>query len=302
MRRVVTTVFAVLLAVGLLGATPAVSAGKTIAGKKCKIAGLHRMVKGQEFVCTKRKGKLVWVLVQKDDGGGSGGGGNVGANMPLITAFAAGQPQQSDQLPVDMDGVDRTSPFFGVRAPNPHQGLHVHWSNTEGRWSDAGGASNPDAYPAIYAIADGVVTRVDLVKQVGDNTASGISVTFAHNAAGQDISADYSIEPMIPEPSAGFLAHFIKVKVGQVVHKGDVLARIYVPPTSTGATHLHMQLDAETGGQPLFLAPAVFTPEAVTAFAAKFADTDSGQPIPPCMGWKLDAAENPFGTGAVDCL
>jgi hypothetical protein len=53
-----------------------------------------------------------------------------------------------------------------------------------------------------------------------------------------------------------------------------------------------------------FLAPAVFTPEVVRRFHAKWSGfgRDDGQPMPPCMGYRLGAEENPFGTGVREQL
>jgi len=56
------------------------------------------------------------------------------------------------------------------------------------------------------------------------------------------------------------------------------------------------------------MAPAIFRPAVVQSFHDHWAnqgyDSNGGTPNPMgvCMGWKLAAEENPYGTGAVDCL
>mgnify|MGYP003338109580 FL=1 len=55
---------------------------------------------------------------------------------------------------------------------------------------------------------------------------------------------------------------------------------------------------------------AIFTSEVLAEFAAKWGgfgfegggNGQQGTPIGMCQGWMLAAAENPFGTGDVDCL
>jgi hypothetical protein len=58
-------------------------------------------------------------------------------------------------------------------------------------------------------------------------------------------------------------------------------------------------------GRKGFLAPAIFTPEVVKAFHKQcegFKSSNDGTPIPPCMGYRIGADENPFGSGAKDEL
>jgi hypothetical protein len=56
------------------------------------------------------------------------------------------------------------------------------------------------------------------------------------------------------------------------------------------------------------MAPAIFSKETVAQFYGTWKnqgfDSTSGtsNPIPPCMGWKLAASENPYADKAVDCL
>jgi hypothetical protein len=58
-------------------------------------------------------------------------------------------------------------------------------------------------------------------------------------------------------------------------------------------------------GKKGFLAPAIFTPEVVEAFHKQcqgFQGSNDGTPIPPRMGYRIGADEDPFGTGATDEL
>ena len=235
----------------------------------------------------------------QQDQGQQGQGQQGGVDMSGLPDIATFATSPTGQLPADLSKVDQTSPFLGKGAKNPHQGLHINWSNADGTWSKAG--LPPTDYPALYAIADGVVTHVETTRKIGSNDGYGMALTFATDK-GQPVMAYYSIEPFVPEPSPGFYAPFVDVTEGQKVKKGDVLAHIYVPPTSTGSTHLHLHLLASGNRME---SPSVFTKDAVAAFAAKFGDRggqEDGKTLPACMGYKIAADENPFGTGASDCL
>ena len=90
---------------------------------------------------------------------------------------------------------------------------------------------------------------------------------------------------------------------GQKVRKGNIIAYLYTPPSSGDGCHIHFHLMVD--GQRSFLAPAIFTPQVVEAFHKQcggFKDSNDGTPLPACMGWQLEAEENPFGTGAKERL
>lgn len=77
---------------------------------------------------------------------------------------------------------------------------------------------------------------------------------------------------------------------------------MYMPNGPNNGTHIHFDLrDTKVNG---FMAPAIFTPSIVQAFHDRWGGfgIDGTTPMPACMGWKLAADENPFGTGAVDTL
>ena len=66
--------------------------------------------------------------------------------------------------------------------------------------------------------------------------------------------------------------------------------------------HIHFHLTVE--GRNGFFVPAIFSPEVVQQFHAKWDGfgKDDDTPIPPCIGYRIGAEENPFGTGAEERL
>jgi hypothetical protein len=157
-------------------------------------------------------------------------------------------------------------------------------------------------YPAIYAVADGTISRVDFRFGLpGGNDRYGLDLAFAVDAQGKTCQFCYSIEPMIPEPEKGFYRQFLLVGEGDNVRKGDIIAYMYVPPSVRDAhIHFHLRVD----GRQDFLAPAIFTTDVARLFHAKWSDfgPDGDTRMPPCIGYRLDARENPFGTWPADKL
>jgi hypothetical protein len=220
------------------------------------------------------------------------------AGLPEISAF---RKKPSDRFLVDVKEVSRGNPFLGTDAPHPHAGGHVHFDNSKNRWPK--GKDEPRNYPAIYAVADGIVGRIDTKFSNGENDRYGVDLIFAKDKTGAACRFCYSIEPMCPEPSEGFYKKFLFVKEGQRVRKGDVVAYLYTPPSSGDSCHVHFHLMVE--GRKGFQAPVIFTPEVVRAFHKQcrgFKDSNDGKPLPPCTGYRLGADENPFGSGAKDEL
>jgi len=214
-------------------------------------------------------------------------------SLPEISAFLT---KPSDRFLVDIKDVTRGHPFLGMDSPRPHAGGHVHVDNTENHWPK--GRDEPDSYPAIYAVADGIVSRVDEHFDNGVNDRYGVDLTFAKDKTGSAYQFCYSIEPMIPEPSEGYYKKFILVREGQRVRKGDLIAYLYTPP-KVGGCHIHFHLMAD--GKKHFLAPAIFDQNVVIDFYEKcdgFRWSNDGERIPPCMGYHIGAEENPFGSGA----
>src|SRR5262245_50948015 len=221
------------------------------------------------------------------------------AGLPEISTFLT---RPSDRFLVEIEEVSRGHPLLGVNSLHPHGGGHVHFDNSKRRWPK--GKDEPAGYPAIYAVADGVVGRIDTRFGLpGGNDRYGVDLIFAKDKASAAWRFCYSIEPMCPEPSEGFYKKFLLVKEGQKVRKGDVVAYLFTPPSSGDGCHIHFHLMID--GRKGFLAPAIFTPEVVMAFHMQcqgFKGSNDGTPIPPCMGYRIGADENPFGSGAKDEL
>ena len=217
-------------------------------------------------------------------------------DLPNLTQF---QTNRSDRFLVDIESISAGHPFKGRRALQPHQGAHLHWDNSSNAWPKGGTAVSN--HPAIYAVADGIVDRIDFSFKMGTNDRYGVALAFAKNK-GTVYSFCYGIEPMIPEPAPGFYRRYILVSEGQRVKKGDVLAYMYLPPGAGGGSHIHFHIQAHNGGA--FLAPAVFSDKIVEDFHAHWDGfgRDGATAIPACMGYLLDADENPFETRAVDVL
>jgi hypothetical protein len=219
------------------------------------------------------------------------------ATLPSLLQF---QEQPSDRFLVDFDAISSGHPFNGRRSTQPHAGCHIHFDNSQNRWPVRSEA--PSAFPAIYAVADGTISRVDFrFGQRGGNDRYGLDLAFAVDSQGRLCHLCYSIEPMIPEPAPDFYQHFLLVKEGDTVRKGEVMAYMYTPPGVRDAhIHFHLRID----GRQDFLAPAIFTTDVVRQFHAKWGNfgRDGDTRIMPCIGYQLDARENPFATGPVDQL
>jgi len=218
------------------------------------------------------------------------------AGLPNIAQF---QTNRSDRFLVDLQYVCAGHPFKGRRAFEPHQGAHVHWDNSTNTWPKGGAAASN--YPAIYAVADGYVDRVDYSFKVGTNDRYGVSIAFAKDGA-TVYSFCGGIEPMIPEPGPGFYRRFILVSEGQRVRKGDIIAYMYLPPGAGAGSHIHFHIQAQNGGA--FMAPAIFSDDVVKGFHARWNGfgRDGATEMAACTGYLLEADENPFGTGAADVL
>jgi len=226
--------------------------------------------------------------------------GTTAANgLPSINSF---RESPSNRLPVDTVLIRSGFPFKGKNAVSPHPGAHIVFGTGFEEWPQGGTA--PSNYPPIYAVADGIVSSVTDTLAVGEDDRYGINLSIANDGTSV-IDFEYSIEPMVKEPSPGFYRTFIAVKQGDRVSRGDVIGYMFLPKGSEGA-HIHFGLiNGATGA---FMAPAIFSKETVAEFYGTWKnlgfDSDGGpkNPIPPCIGWKLAAEENPLENRAVDCL
>ncbi|MBT4012594.1 MAG: hypothetical protein HOF15_09780 [Planctomycetaceae bacterium] len=228
-------------------------------------------------------------------------------SLPLITTFLS---EPSNQFIVDLSNVRRGHPYRGRDAEKPHTGGHLYFNLDKIPDSP----KNPAKFPAIYAVADGIITRIDYsfrlremfepaLNQRVANQRYGLGLTFARSGT-TAIAFHYSIEPFIDPQDPTFYEPFILVKPGQRVKKGDIIARMYIPPMKSIAekTHIHFNLIREGGGG--FISPSIFTQEIVREFHRRWNlfPNDPDSPIPPCMGYKLQADENPFERKAVITL
>lgn len=218
-------------------------------------------------------------------------------NLPDILTF---ETQKSDQFIVNINHICDGHPFKGKNANQPHCGAHVNFDNSLNTWPQGG--TKPENYPPIYAATNGIVTRVDYSFSLGTHDRYGVDVAFARGSNDLPFLLCYSIEPMVPEPATDFYKAFILVVEGQEVKKGEIIAYMYMPPGGDIGIHIHFHILQMNQND--FMAPAIFTSTLVDQFYAKWNifKNDGPDPMPSCMGYKLTAEENPFGTGAIDVL
>lgn len=216
------------------------------------------------------------------------------SDLPDLTYW---KTNKTDQFLVDMENVTRGSPFLGKDAANPHSGAHLLIENKGNVWPKGG--KSVSNYPPIYAVADGVIDRVTPTLKVGDNDRYGINLGIAKDN-GTIWSLEYSIEPMVPEPSKDFYLPYILVKEGQKVKKGDIIAYFYIPQKEVG-THIHFELIGN--GVPTMKVPNIFSSKLLATFYPKYSGLkDGGVLVPNCMGYKVTEIENPFESVKSTCL
>lgn len=227
--------------------------------------------------------------------------------LPDIRTFAE---QRSNRFLVDLDVVRSGHPYRGKNAARPHTGGHVYFSLPERPLT----AKDVERFPAIYAVADGVVTRVDYSFRLREmfepalrrrvaNYRYGVGLAFA-SMDGAPVVFHYSIEPFVDPGDASFYDPFLLVKPGQRVKKGDIIARMYMPKNRELAAKSHIHFNLIGGRDHRFLAPTIFTDAIAKRFHATWRKTgrNNDAHIPPCLGYQLSADENPFGTGAKETL
>ncbi len=231
--------------------------------------------------------------------------------LPTLPDIGTFIDNPSDRFLVDLNIVRTGHPYKGINAQRPHTGGHVYFHLPEKPIR----ATDVHRFPPIYAVADGVITRVDYsfrLKEVYvaaarrhlSNTRYGVGLTFA-TSSGHPVEMHYSIEPFFDPGDKKFYDRFIFVKVGQRVRKGAVIARMYIPPDSRIAQSAHIHFNLLGGRDHKFQSPSIFDEMTVKRFHATWDErrgSDDGVPIPPCMGWKLAPDESPFGSGARDTL
>ena len=142
----------------------------------------------------------------------SSSGSGPGASHPDISTF---NTTPSDQFIVDIAVVADGHMYRGLNANNPHSGAHVHFQNNGGATPLWPSGSAVEDYPAIYAFADGTVSKIDTYYQVTNPQKThyryGVTLDFA-TANGETVKMNYSIEPMIDPGDNTFYTDFINVK------------------------------------------------------------------------------------------
>ena len=118
-----------------------------------------------------------------------------------------------------------------------------------------------------------------------------------------------SIEPSMDPGDSSFYEPFIKVKKGQSVRKGDIIAYMYLEPNAYyPGPHIHFSIQPVGHKQQV---PAIFTDKILDEFYPTWgifrfdragSPSDSDLAMPKCWGYKITASENPYGSGASDCF
>lgn len=116
MRKTITVIATVALAVAAVALVQPAGAGGSIAGKKCDKAGVRKTAQGKEYVCKKQGGKLVWVVV-KQPGPGPQPSPSPSPTEPAYPSITTFLTNPSDRLPADMSTVHGTAPFLGLARP-----------------------------------------------------------------------------------------------------------------------------------------------------------------------------------------
>ncbi|MGE0756591.1 MAG: alpha/beta hydrolase fold domain-containing protein [Pirellulaceae bacterium] len=218
-------------------------------------------------------------------------------SLPSMDDF---RDQPTDQFIVPWDVYRTGHPYLGSRAKRPHTGGHLYFHVPDVVLDP----SRPETYPPIYACANGIVTRVDEAFRLRpiyfpnsgttrSNVRYGVDFAFARSG-NRPVTFHYSIEPMVDPGDLEFYRRFLLVVPGQRVRKGETIARMYLPPKRADFenSHIHFNLIRERQ----FQAPSIFSASIVEKFAAGWDQQRMREdwPIPPCMGWRIEPAEDPF--------
>ncbi len=243
------------------------------------------------------------------------------ATLPDISQFRESAPNSlaSDRFVVDPGLMAVGYPFYmGILDPastgRRDAGAHAQFNS-----DDFDGVTDVNDFPAVYAPMAGVIRKADdsffdpnspppltctpQVTPCPHNLMYSVSIEFAKQG-NKKVLFSYTLEPMVaspPSPATTYAA-FLHVKEGDCVKKNDIIAHLYVPPHNGIAPHVHFNTSIENN---VPLAPAIFKASVVSEFQQhwnSFGFFPDGSPIPTTMGFGLDPTENPYGTGAKDCL
>ena len=240
-----------------------------------------------------------------------------GYSVPDLQFFAT---NKSDRFLVDFEDIIAGHPLVGANSPRPHNDAQVYFSNTDSRWVSA---TRPEDYPPIYAVADGYINLPDLGSyNVVDHSDAElpwwhVAYVFTLRIAtdeGSNVEFLYQMEPyMIPDligKNQDFYKQFIKVKNGQFVKKGDILAYMYVPSldemvgNKEASSHIAFSLMKQPS---TVLSPSIFSESVVKQFGNIYRnpsegwesksfgnDWNRGRGLPDGMGWMINGSQNPF--------
>ena len=247
-----------------------------------------------------------------------------GFTYPDIGSF---ETEPSDQFLVDIDVVVDGHMFRGERSNKPHQGGHVYFDPTA--FVQTGEGLDPTDFPPVYAVADGIVGKVDYYfAQSTGNFRYGLLLNIA-TKDGESLNLNYSIEPFLDPGDENFYRQFLLVENGEQVSKGQIVAYVYSSNDAVSAecedgnctpssTNAHIHFDLNSGGEKM--APSIFSTEIVDALHLRMSSSpastrnhdslsgnapdsvysaciDSGG-----LAFKLSENENPFEAVAADCL
>ena len=227
----------------------------------------------------------------------------------------------SDRFIVDFKDVRDGHPFLGLDVntsiTDPHQGIHVYFHNDQYVNTNIADYS---LYPPIYALADMEITTVDFTYVSSSNGARHIKVTGKmatsesqsqcyQNIGGNIVTAGYSIEPFVPQSDETLYHPFVRVSVGDMVKKGDVIAYMYLPPdTTTVNSHIHFNLNVYRYGQSsgIRAPPDVWNSTVVNLFYQQCQNYTGGdrhwKNYGDCIAVDLVANESLYGEGPSTCV
>lgn len=133
-----------------------------------------------------------------------------------------------------MDNSERYSTHGGYGSSCAHPGAHVIF--------DGDGVERN-----IYAVADGVIGRIDKCETAGSHNKYNIYLNIGLVGAAP-VYMEYSVEPFDGKPCDSNEDHFsdaILVEEGDVVTKGQRIATIAPGLNSDGNAHIHFSLVAD---------------------------------------------------------
>ena len=133
-----------------------------------------------------------------------------------------------------VDSSEEFSVYSGYGSDCAHPGAHVIF--------DGDGVTRN-----IYAVADGIVSRVDLCETAGSHNKYNISLSLGL-AGAAPVYFEYSIEPFDGKPCDSDEEYFksaVFVEEGDEVKKGERIATITPGLTSAGSAHIHFNLSAD---------------------------------------------------------